>query len=120
MVLIHAALVPDERPEAWSKVPPELREAAMMRGGIIGQGELTHCIEYCSPDAFTADRERHLNESTWFEPPKLFGFVFSSLKVLPYRRYPGWMRFFEVGEETEVDSTRAHRGVRRRGSANRD
>lgn len=104
-VLIHAALVPDERPEAWKRVPQELHEMAALRGGIIGEGELTHCIEYRTVEAFTSDGERHLNESSWFEPPKLFGFVFVNLKVLPFRPYSGWMRFFEVEEETN------HRGT---------
>jgi hypothetical protein len=29
----------------------------------------------------------------------LYGFVFANLEVLPFRRYPGWMRFFPVGDE---------------------
>jgi hypothetical protein len=100
IILIHAARVPDERPEAWSKVPPDVRETAQLLGGIIGEGELTGCVEYRTRDAFSADLERHLNEPSWFEPPKLFGFRFADLKVLPFRPYTGWMRFFEVGEET--------------------
>src|SRR5579859_7112439 len=47
-VLIHAARVPDPRPEAWSLLPPELREAAQLVGGIVGAGELTGCIPYRS------------------------------------------------------------------------
>ena len=27
---------------------------------------------------------------------RLYGFVFANLTVLPFRRYPGWMRFFQV------------------------
>jgi hypothetical protein len=119
-VLIHAALVPDDRPEAWSQVPSELRETAERRGGIIGEGELMQCIEYCSLDAFAADRERHLNDSSWFEPPKLFGFVFANLKVLPFRPYSGWMRFFEVGEELDQGGAApARRGSKDHGPAKR-
>src|SRR5262249_57357101 len=41
-VLIHAALVPDERPHAWSKVPPKLPETAELRRGIIRGGTPQH------------------------------------------------------------------------------
>src|SRR5271167_1377360 len=40
-ILIHAARVPDERPEAWAHVPPEWLETAQLLGGIIGAGEIT-------------------------------------------------------------------------------
>src|SRR5262249_51625490 len=83
-ILIHAARVPDERPEVWAKVPAQLLDAARLLGGIIGEGELTSCIEYRSRDAFAADRERHLNDASWFEEPKLFGFLFANLKALPF------------------------------------
>jgi (5-formylfuran-3-yl)methyl phosphate synthase len=95
-VLIHAAWVPDERPAAWALVPPELRDSARLRGGVIGVGELTGCVAYRSRDAFAADRARHLNDPAWFAPPALYGFTFAGLAVLPFRRCPGWMRFFEV------------------------
>jgi hypothetical protein len=29
----------------------------------------------------------------------MYGFVFTDLKSMPFRRYPGWMRFFEVTPE---------------------
>ena len=98
-VLIHAARVPDARPEAWRLVPPELAEAVLLRGGIIGAGDLTQCIAYRTPQAFTADQARHLNDPSWFEPPRLYGFVFNNLTVLPFRRYPGQTRFFQVEAE---------------------
>src|SRR6266851_1881913 len=66
-VLIHAARVPDERPEAWSRVPESLREAAKLGGGIIGTSELTGCVAYRSVQAFARDQERHLNELAWFQ-----------------------------------------------------
>ena len=95
-VLIHAARIPDERPEAWAHVPPALLDTALLRGGLIGAGELTGCVAYRSLEAFRADQARHLNESSWFMPPVLYGFTFRALGVLPFRPCPGWMRFFPV------------------------
>jgi hypothetical protein len=98
-ILIHAARIPDERLEAWAHVPPEILPAAQLLGGIIGAGDLTGCVAYRNRDAFAADQARHFNELAWFEEPALYGFVFANLEVLPYRRYPGWMRFFRVDDE---------------------
>jgi hypothetical protein len=98
-LLIHAARIPDERPEAWALVSPELRETARLGGGIIGIGTLTDCRTYASADAFAADGPGHLNDSTWFQPPVLYGFVFAELAVRPFQRYPGWVRIFEVKDE---------------------
>jgi hypothetical protein len=98
-VLIHAARVPDNREEAWSSLPAELKEAAQLMGGIVGAGELTGCIPYRSLEAFTVDQSRHLNDPSWFQGPVLYGFSFAKLKVLPFRACPGWMRFFPVRQE---------------------
>ena len=98
-ILIHAARVPDERPAVWALLPPELAEDAQIRGGIIGAGELTGCIPYRSLQAFAADRSLHLNDPSWFQEPILYGFSFAKLKPLPFRAYPGWMRFFRVDNE---------------------
>lgn len=95
-ILIHAARVPDERPEAWAHVTPELLETAQLLGGILGVGDITDCIAYRSIEAFAAERIHHLNESSWFQPPILHGFRFANLRVLPFRPYSGWMRFFRV------------------------
>jgi ASCH domain len=95
-VLIHAARVPDERAEAWAQVPQELEETAHVLGGILGAGELVECRAYRTPQAFAADRGRHLNDPAWFQEPVLYGFVFANLRALPFRAYPGWMRFFPV------------------------
>ena len=95
-VLIHAARVPDPRAEAWALLPEELNEAAQLSGGIIGMGELTGCIPYRDLKTFTADRSLHLNDPSWFQGPVLYGFRFAQLKALPFRAYPGWMRFFPV------------------------
>src|SRR6266446_418367 len=67
LVLIHAARIPDERPEAWDRVPLGLQAAARLVGGIIGAGRLTGCIPYRNVEAFTADCSRHLNEASWFQ-----------------------------------------------------
>jgi hypothetical protein len=95
-ILIHAARVPDPRPEAWALVPRELWPNAQLAGGFIGVGELTECVHYRTVETFAADREKHLNDPSWFHGPVMYGFVFANLKALPFRRYPGWMRFFEV------------------------
>jgi hypothetical protein len=97
-VLIHAARVPDPRPEAWAHVPPELLETARLVGGILGAGQLTDCVTYRTVEAFTSDQARHLNDPTWYVPPVLFGFAFSDLVALPFRKYPGWMRFFPIDD----------------------
>jgi hypothetical protein len=99
-ILIHAARVPDQREEAWTLLPAELKEAAQLLGGIVGGGELTGCIPYRSRESFAADRSRHLNDPSWFQAPVLYGFSFVKLKALPFRAYPGWMRFFPVNIET--------------------
>jgi hypothetical protein len=97
-VLIHAARVPDERPEAWRHVPPELMAAAREVGGLVGAADLVGCVEYRDPGRFAADQGRHLNEPSWFRGPVLYGFAFAHAEVMPFRRYPGWMRFFRVEE----------------------
>jgi hypothetical protein len=97
-IYIHAAAVPDSRPEAWAHVPPELLAAAKLGGGIIGEADLTGCVAYRSAEAFADDQSRHLNDPAWFQPPVLYGFTFANMEVLPFRRLPGWMRIFPVPE----------------------
>ena len=94
-VLIHAAGVSDPRPEAWAHVPPELAAAARLTGGIIGAAALTGCKAYRTADAFAADAALHLNDPGWYRPG-LYGFTFVDAEELPFRRLPGWMRFFAV------------------------
>jgi hypothetical protein len=101
-IFIHAARVPDERSEAWAHMPPELLESAQLHGGIIGAGEITDCLTYSRLETFQNDQARHLNEPSWFEPPRLYGFVFANLQALPFRRYSGWMRFFPVEDDGTV------------------
>jgi len=99
-ILIHAARIPDDRDEAWEYALrwPEVSDTVLLNGGLIGAGDLVDCVTYRSRDAFRADEEKHLNKAEWFEPPLLYGFRFDNLSVLPYRRYPGWMRFFSIEE----------------------
>jgi hypothetical protein len=99
-ILIHAARIPDPRPEAWAHLPPELRAAAEQVGGLIGAADLTGCVEYRTPETFAVDRLLHLNEPTWFKPPVLYGFTFANMTATPFRRLPGWMRFFPVPDTT--------------------
>ena len=95
-ILIHAARVPDPRPEAWAQVPPELREAARLVGGVIGAADLTGVKAYRTVEAFVADQARHLNDPSWFQPPCLYGFLFANPRALPFRAYKGNVRFFTV------------------------
>lgn len=96
-ILIHAAQVPTDAEFAWAQVPEALREAAQLVGGTVGVGELTGCIAYRTKEAFTADQAKHRNDPDWFAAPVLYGFTFEDLMPLPFRPYPGWMRFFAVG-----------------------
>ncbi len=96
-VLIHAARVPDPQPIGWSHVTDEIRPTTQLLGGIIGVGEITDCLVYRTPEAFTADRARHLNDPSWFHEPALFGFVFVQLRRLPFQKVSGNVRFFRVG-----------------------
>jgi hypothetical protein len=95
-VLIHASGQEDERVEGWKRVPDSASQLAQLRGGIIGAAELVDCIAYRNRAAFRRDRRRHLNRPDWFQPAGLFGFVFQRVLVLPYRRLPGWVKFFDV------------------------
>src|SRR5206468_2313966 len=97
-ILIHAARLPDERPEAWKHVGPEVHDTAKLLGGIIGAAQLADCLTYRSLADFMKDQRAHLNEAEWYEEPLLYGFSFAAPEVLPFRLYPGWMRFFPVTE----------------------
>lgn len=96
-VLIHAAKMPDDRPEAWQWLTtPALRELAEVRGGVIGRGELSGVVRYGTPEAFAADRLRHLNAPDWYVPAGLFGLTFRDLRPVPFVRCPGNTFFFRV------------------------
>ena len=104
LILIHAARVPDERPQGWAHVPPELKPVAQQYGGILGAAELADCRAYRSQEAFASDLTHHLNEPDWFVPPLLYGFRFHAPKVLRFRPYSGWMRFFPVQWDGDSDT----------------
>lgn len=96
-VLIHAARVPDDRPEAWEAFnTPELRAAAGLRGGIVGRANLVDCRVYESPTAFALDHPRHHNMTAWFRPPRLYGLVFQDIRPVPFYPYQGQTMFFGV------------------------
>jgi hypothetical protein len=95
-LLIHAARIPDERPEAWSRITDDLRATAALVGGVVGAAELTDCRAYRSRAAFAADCGGHLNEPSWFEQPVMYGFVFRNPEILAFRPLAGWVRFFAV------------------------
>jgi hypothetical protein len=97
-ILIHAARVPDDRPEAWRHLPEESTELAKRQGGIIGAVQLTECRRYADLETFLGDQAMHLNEASWFEPPVLYGFAFMRPEILPFQKYPGWFRFFKIKE----------------------
>jgi hypothetical protein len=107
-VLIHAARVADPGTRGWSFVPAELREAAQLRGGIIGAARLTECVTYRTAEAFAADVEQHRNDPAWFRAPVLYGFRFEQVETLPFRPCSGWVRFFAV-----PDRPRSRRRARR-------
>ena len=100
-ILIHAARIPDPRPEAWALVPRDLLPHAQLVGGFIGVGELTECVHYRAVETFAADREKHLNDPSWFKPPQLYGFVFARSGPLPFQSCPGNVRFFRVAHEAK-------------------
>ena len=95
-VLIHAARRGDPRPQPWTRVTAAIRALAELRGGIIGEGDLVGCLSYDDAERFAGDRDRHLNDPSWFEPPILYGFSFRSLRVVAFRALAGNTRFFRV------------------------
>lgn len=100
-ILIHAAKVSDPRAEAWAGVPPELRAAAELTGGILGTACLTDCKVYIDRCEFAEEQGLHLNDPSWFDPRGMFGFVLTEARVLPFQPYPGWVRFFRVDASSD-------------------
>lgn len=95
-VYIHAASKPDPREEGWAYVTEELRPLAALGGGIIGTAELSECLMYRTPQAFTADVPLHRNDPSWFLAPRLFGFRFRNPVQVPFHRCRGQVKFFTV------------------------
>ena len=97
LVLIHAAKIPDARPEGWAHLDsPELKALADVRGGILGVADFVSCVRYNTSDAFAADGERYFNAPEWFRPPRLYGFVFENARPVRFEPWPGNTFFFAV------------------------
>ncbi len=96
LILIHAARIADERREGWNLLPEDAVAAAERRGGILGAVELVDCITYRSRAAFAKDQAKHRNQPDWFQEPALYGFVFRNPRLLGFRKFPGWFRFFAI------------------------
>ena len=83
-LLIHAAKTYDRDGKAWIQsalgieVPPNLP-----RGGIIGQVELTGCVEH--------------SDSPWFFGPKAL--VLEHPRALPFLQTPGKLGLFEAPDQ---------------------
>ena len=94
-LLIHAAKVPDSRPEAWAWITtPELEAATQQLGGIIAVAELTDCKHYDTRSKFISDSSLHLNDDAWYRESGMHGFVFRKIKPVPFHRVPGNTFFF--------------------------
>jgi hypothetical protein len=95
-ILIHAAQIPDKRPEAWAWITDDLRPLTELGGGLIGSAELSACIRYRTPAGFATDAPKHLNDPSWFESPQMYGFVFRGGTVRPFAPCKGNVRFFSI------------------------
>jgi hypothetical protein len=94
-IYIHAARIPDPRPEVWQLVTGASHDLTRLRCGIIGRAELIDCRKYDDPAAFGWDQRKHWNDPAWFAGPVMYGFVFGRCAILPFRPCPGWFRFFK-------------------------
>jgi uncharacterized protein (UPF0264 family) len=101
-VLIHAARLPDERPEAWTHVTPDIEPATRLHGGVIGEAELIQCNVYRSLQAFADHQAYHLNHPDWFRGSTMYGFVFARARPLPFQACTGALHFFEVPDAAAV------------------
>jgi hypothetical protein len=97
-ILIHASNTPDSRADAWAWMEPDAGSISHLYGGIIGKANLVDVILYKTPDHFALDVPRHLNYADWFQVPVMYGFVFENPVSLPFRRYRGDVKFFEVAD----------------------
>ena len=96
-VLIHAGKIPDKRTEAWDWIDsPELEAMAGVKGGLIGEAEVFGCRLYRTQTVFDEDRSLHLNESIWFQPPRMYGFEFRNARPIPFQPVKGQTLFFTV------------------------
>ena len=117
-VLLHAAKVDDPREEGWRLLPTAAKALAALRGGVIGQLDLVECRPYRDRSAFVADAASHRNLPEWFEPPGMYGFVFRGPEAVPFREWPGNVRFFTI-PLADLLAGRLPPEKRRRGTAKR-
>lgn len=96
-LLIHAGRLPDSRPEGWDLIDTaELRELACLRGGVLGEVELSDCIRYGSAREFAEAQADHRNVPEWYQPGGLHGFVFQHPRPIAYHACSGKTMFFAV------------------------
>lgn len=95
-LLIHAAGVDDERPDAWKHVDDKIRPLSQLRGGVIGIGVLTAVKRYRDRAGFLGDQSLHLNEPDWWEERGLYGFQFDQIHPVVFQSVPGYIRLFEI------------------------
>ncbi len=96
LVLIHAARVPDARPEGWRHVGPDLESVARLNGGILGVAVLRDVLTYRTSAGFVADQAKHFNEPGWFEESGLYGLVFAQAARVPFYPFTAQVRFCRV------------------------
>lgn len=95
-LLIHAAKIRDDRPEAERWVTPDVAALCGVAGGVLGMVELIDCLEYRHAADFAADEAAHGNDPRWFRPGATFGLVLARPVAVPFLRVPGQTRFFYV------------------------
>lgn len=122
-LLVHAAQIDDDRPEAWGHVDDDLLPLARKRGGVVGVGVLVEVRHYLRPDDFAADKAAHLNEDDWFDEGGLFGFRFDLCRAVPFVRAVGNVRLFsldvDIAEAPEREATASRFDRLRRSLARR-
>lgn len=95
-IFIHAAKIPDKRPQGWKILPERLHEAAKLGGELIGIAILTDCHAYENYADFIEDQARHHNSPDWFQHPRMYGFAFRDPIAIRPIRLSGNVRFFNV------------------------
>src|SRR5205823_5430532 len=95
-VYIHASKIADDRRAGWSRGPEEHFAITAHRGGLIGTANLVDCILYASVREFGRHQQLHFNQSSWFLPPRMFGFRFEQPAIMPFCAIAGQVKFFPV------------------------
>jgi uncharacterized protein (UPF0264 family) len=111
-VWIHAAALPDERPDVWQQLPASLvAEAREQCGGLIGSAALVDCKVYRTTKLFCADRALHHNRPDWFRPPLMYGFVFADPQRTRFQPCSGQVRFFRLDRPSPADAVEQAPGL---------